>query len=183
MMEYFVAAVGAHPPEIPPSHPTTMMSDPDVPADPAVHQVKFMKLNQSADKSTGKFLPNMLSYKVDCAEKKILLGHYPTGSSKVPPPPPPAAAPNHPCTTSTSATAALIPPTPPSTPLPPSFKIGDIVQVMRSNGVLLTCGVMAIDAAAESALFQPLDAELQPTGQRFDTLFDQVRPRHEGETS
>ena len=110
------------------------------------------------------------------------LGHSATGSYRAPPPPPPThAASNDPSTTPTSA--APIPPTPPSTPLPPSFQIGDIVQVMRSNGALLTCVVLAIDVAAESALFQPLDAELQPTGQPFDTLFDRVRPRHEGETA
>ena len=59
--------VGAPATEIAPSPPATMMSDPDLPLDPAVHQVKFMKLNQSADKSTGEFLPNMLSCKEHCA--------------------------------------------------------------------------------------------------------------------
>ena len=64
-------------------------------------------------------------------------------------------------------------------PLTPFFKANDTVQVQRSNGVWLTCRVISIDIPAASALFQPLDIHLQPSGELFDTLFDRVRPQGE----
>lgn len=46
--------IGVRPAPVPPAPAPTMMSDTDAPpTHPAVHQVKFMKVNKESDKSTG----------------------------------------------------------------------------------------------------------------------------------